>query len=354
MVYFTHYQSFIPKNIPVINSLRGFASVVVCIFHLICLPLNFLEQTFLFQLALFGKYGVQIFFVITGVVITISLIKADYKYSSFGKFMLKRIVRIEPPYLLSIVAALILLVLRNHFSNELHPIPSAKNLLLHVGYLIPFAKQQQWFVIVFWTMAVEFQFYIFISMLYPILLNAKLVARIAGYCLIYGLAIGFKNNEFVLVWLPVFMMGITYAAFRFTKIGVKEFLIILMISVCFSFWLHHIIVTIIALLTIAIIYFYSEYNNILGKFLGRISYSLYLIHTIIGTAFINFLIPHVTGTAGKCMLVLSAFVVSILSAYIFYLVAERPFQMLASKVLLKSKISGKSAAVSFRSASEVK
>lgn len=50
-----------PRCIPVINSLRGLVSLSVCIFHLICLPLNFLEHTSIYQLAQFGKYGVQVF-----------------------------------------------------------------------------------------------------------------------------------------------------------------------------------------------------------------------------------------------------------------------------------------------------
>ncbi|RYY08159.1 MAG: acyltransferase [Sphingobacteriaceae bacterium] len=325
----------LPQYIPVINSLRGLAAVVVCIFHLICLPLNFLENTELYQIAPYGKYGVQIFFVITGVVIPISLINSKYNYLLFWKFIYKRIVRIEPPYLFTILIGLILLIIRNQFlSGTPHDIPSLKNILLHVGYLIPFVKGEQWFIIVFWTMAVEFQFYILISLLFPLLISCKPMIRLISYLLVFGLALFLKSTIYVPVWMPVFMMGTIYISYRSAKINLIEFLTIFIAAIVFSTILHSIIVTVIAVFTIVIIHFFSSYQSKLGTFLGSISYSLYLTHTLFGSATINILVPHVSLTYTRLLVVLLSFGVSIVAAYFFYLWIEKPFKKYAAKIKL--------------------
>ncbi|MVN20213.1 acyltransferase family protein [Mucilaginibacter arboris] len=327
-----------PKYIPVINSLRGLASVTVCIFHLVCLPLNFLEHTLIFEIAPYGKLGVQVFFVITGVVIPIALIKGKYNYSLFSKFMLKRIVRIEPPYLFSILTAISFILLRNHFlAKAPHDIPTVKNLLLHLGYLIPFFKDQHWFIIVFWTMAVEFQFYLLISLLFPLLSNHNLIVRLISYITVFGAALIFTNGEFVPVWLPIFMIGIIYANFLFAKINLLEFSIVLMVSIGFGYFLHGVAITFISVCTLGIIHFFSNYQNKLGNFFGNISYSLYLTHTIFGSAIANFFVPHVSNLYEKLLVVLLSFMVSVLSAYVFYLLIEKPSQKYASKIPLKTK-----------------
>ncbi len=323
------------RQIPVINTLRGLAAVVVCIFHLICLPLNFLQNTDLFYLAPYGKYGVQIFFVITGVVIPISLINSKYNYRLIWKFIYKRTVRIEPPYLFSILIGLVLLLVRNRFlPGTPHDIPSVKNILLHVGYLIPFAKGEQWFIIVFWTMAVEFQFYIFISLLFPLLINPKAVIRIISYTLIFCLALVLKSTIYAPVWMPVFMMGIIYISYRFGKVKLPEFVIVLITSIVFSTVLHSFIITAIAVFTLAIIHFYPNFQSKSGTFLGNISYSLYLTHTLFGSATINILVPHVSFIYAKILVVLLSLGVSIVSAYFFYIWIEKPFKKYAAKIKL--------------------
>lgn len=330
-------SSFV-KYIPVINSLRGLASVIVCFFHLICLPLNFLEHTRIFELAVYGKFGVQVFFVITGVVIPMSLINSNYRYNLFGKFMWKRIIRIEPPYLFSILAAVLFIFFRNHFlPGKPHDIPSAENLLLHVGYLVPFVKGQHWFIIVFWTMAVEFQFYLLISLLFPLLIHPKLTVRLFIYAVVLALSLTFTNQEFTLVWLPVFMIGIIYANFIFAKIKWPEFVLALIASVGFTIFLLGFTIAFVAVATLTVIHFWRNYQNKIGRFFGNISYSLYLTHTIFGSAAENIFVPHVSHLYAKLLVVLLGFMLSVAAAYLFYLLIEKPSKKYAAKISLKMK-----------------
>jgi peptidoglycan/LPS O-acetylase OafA/YrhL len=327
-----------PNYIPVITLLRGIASVMVCIFHLIWKPLNFLENTSLWEQAQYGKYGVQIFFVITGVVIPLGLINGKYNYSLFGRFILKRMVRIEPPYLFSILTGILFILLRNHFlSKAPHELPSARSLLLHLGYLVPFVKGEQWFMDVYWTMAIEFQFYLLISLLLPLLISTNRAKRLISYSIAFGIAIIFRNKELVMVWLPVFMIGLIYISYRCRKVSATELWLILATATCFNLMLHGYIVTLVSISTLGVIHFFSNYQSRISNFFGSISYSLYLTHMVFGAATVNFFIPYISSFQLKLAVILLAFLVSILSAYIFYLLVERPCQKSASAIALQRK-----------------
>lgn len=328
----------VSSHIPVINSLRGLASLLVCVFHLVCLPINFLENTIIYQLAPLGRYGVQIFFVITGIVIPMLLINGNYKYSLFGRFILKRIIRIEPPYLFTILSSIVFILFRNQSLSKIpQNIPSTQSLLLHIGYLIPFIKGEKWFIIVFWTMAVEFQYYIIVSLLFPLLIARKLVTRIVSYFVIFSLSVTFTSGEFAISWMPVFMIGIIYVSFLFVKVNKLELWIVLCTSFCFSAFLHGFSIALIAIITLAVVHFFYNYKSSIGNFFGRISYSLYLTHTVFGTAAINFFVPYISSLSVKFLVVLLGFAVSVVTAYFFNVLIEQPFQKYASKISLKPK-----------------
>ncbi|WP_461147988.1 acyltransferase family protein [Spirosoma pulveris] len=46
----------------------------------------------------YGKYGVQIFFVVSGFVIPLSLKKSNYDERGYPRFLWKRVLRLHPPY----------------------------------------------------------------------------------------------------------------------------------------------------------------------------------------------------------------------------------------------------------------
>ncbi|HEY0172641.1 MAG TPA: acyltransferase family protein, partial [Pyrinomonadaceae bacterium] len=120
-----------------VDAMRGLASLAVCWFHLTNGNPNFLSDGLLKASGAHGWLGVEAFFVISGFVIPYSLYRTGYRLNDYPRFLYKRIVRLDPPYLLSI--ALILLVgylatLAPGF-NGVPFQPSAKQILLHLGYL---------------------------------------------------------------------------------------------------------------------------------------------------------------------------------------------------------------------------
>ena len=96
------------KTLVLIQLLRAIASLLVVLMHI---TVNYQEKTgheFLFGIFKFGGSGVDIFFVLSGFIITYSNRQYLAKPASTGKFLKRRFVRIFPIYWLIITALLIL------------------------------------------------------------------------------------------------------------------------------------------------------------------------------------------------------------------------------------------------------
>ena len=77
-------------------------------------------------------------------------------------------------------------------------------------------------------------------------------------------------------------------------------------------------------------------------FLGTISYSLYLIHTIIGTdGIINFMQNYILDENGRIWLSLVTFPIVVAISWVFYLLIERPSIRMSKKIKYKLNIANK-------------
>jgi peptidoglycan/LPS O-acetylase OafA/YrhL len=96
------------SRIPALDTLRGLASLSVCLLHLTNYDPAILPPDDLGKIACsFGSLGVQIFFVISGFIIPYSMYRAGYQSQNKGRFLAKRLLRLEPPYLASLALALV-------------------------------------------------------------------------------------------------------------------------------------------------------------------------------------------------------------------------------------------------------
>src|SRR5882724_10180383 len=92
-----------------IDFLRGIAALGVTLGHLVNSdPLRFSQLPILQYVTGYGHLGVQVFFVISGFVIPYSMYFGNYKINNISKFVLKRLSRLEPPYIISIFVCIIL------------------------------------------------------------------------------------------------------------------------------------------------------------------------------------------------------------------------------------------------------
>lgn len=325
------------KYIPVIDSLRGIAALSVVLFHFVCKTIGFIKNELVLKVFENGHYGVQMFFVISGVVIPMAMLNGGYKHSSWKNFILKRFIRIEPPYLFAVLIGIIYLTVRNFIpsSSSLNLAPTLKEILLHIGYLIPFFEDTRWINPVFWTLAIEFQYYIAMCIIFPFLFSKNVISRTLSYIilgLISYVGHNYSTDAFFINWITLFMSGIVWVLYKSKTSSLLEFTIVEIICLYFTYTELGSMSFYISVITLLMISFLPNLRNTASKFLGDISYSLYLIHSIIGAAFINFCSHLVTLPIMKLLVILSGITISISSSYIMYLFIEKPSKDWAKKV----------------------
>jgi peptidoglycan/LPS O-acetylase OafA/YrhL len=313
-----------------IEALRGIASVSVAWFHFT----NQYGWDFVRYSGSLGWLGVDVFFVISGFVIPYSLHGTGYCLARFPKFLVKRILRLEPPYLLSIALVIVLWELSSllPWFRGSAPIYSSSQLAAHLFYSIPFT-QYAWLSPVYWSLFYEFAFYLAIGLCYERLFSKSIAATIllatATAVILYILTDRWEGRIFL------FVIGI--AGMRsYTNIDQpKESILAIAVSAALAALFGAPESTAAGVVTIIAILWWTSADSRILVFLGSISYSLYLTHTAIGGRIINLGTRYQGGPAYELLLSLTALLVSIAFAWGFYRIIERP-ALAASRALVGS------------------
>jgi exopolysaccharide production protein ExoZ len=164
-----------------IDSLRGIAAMMVLCTHLLHStvmdkPLHRILPAPLTSLLSLGSKGVQIFFVLSGFVIMLSLARLTFDRRVAATFALRRQIRLDPAYWVVLVATVVDLWMERRAGFVVSdPIPGVGNVLVNVGYLQALTDQNQ-IVKVAWTLAIEIQFYLFLLVLLAVA-NARFTRR---------------------------------------------------------------------------------------------------------------------------------------------------------------------------------
>ena len=304
-----------PKYVAVLDPLRGLAALAVAIFHFTnngWLPDGHWLKNFGFH----GHHGVRTFFVISGFVVPYAMWLGGYSLKNFAPFMARRLVRIYPPYLVSAV-----LIASTNFVSGVHPL-GALDLASH----LPFFNEllgRPWLMDIYWTLALEVQFYLLAALLWPLLASRKtwlfVVAAVAAA------AIGFVwNRDHCLPrMIAYFLLGI--ALFR-QHAGIDKPLPSAAFFTAFAgaIWWKDGSVALVAALLPVIAKFVVHTVSKPAQFLGKISYSLYLFHLIAGASFLSALAPYIVTPAARCWMIPPALAISILAAWIAYRLVEAP------------------------------
>jgi peptidoglycan/LPS O-acetylase OafA/YrhL len=300
-------------------------------FHFTKSNIEFIGSSAYFKnVASYGWLGVEIFFVVSGFIITYSLLANQYQISQFFKFIAKRTLRIEPPYILSII----LVILLGYISSK---IPGYKGevfsfdfirTLSHIAYL-PEHFGYDWILPVYWSLEAEFHFYILVGLVLPFMFNSKFHFIVfSGLMLLSGFLFPLR----VFDYMPLFMMGISVCAYKVERISQYLFYALLGIA-AFSSILkgHDLSMPVVGLIT-ALTITHINWNTKISDFFGKISFSLYLIHVPIGGRIIN-LGGRYANTELKVWLVLFlAIGITILVSWIFYLLIELPSQKFSKRI----------------------
>lgn len=152
------------------DGLRGLAALWVVLFHLsegkhVEALKGVLPRPLSFMLFDAGHLGVAIFFVLSGFVMTVTVQAVSVNFEYASKFILRRLVRLIPPYYASIFMCVILNYIKEGVNGESVGHWTIPDLLVHMFFLqgvlaVPHIN------IVYWTLCIEVQFYIVFIILF--------------------------------------------------------------------------------------------------------------------------------------------------------------------------------------------
>jgi exopolysaccharide production protein ExoZ len=288
-----------------------------------------------------GVLGVTIFFVISGFVLPLSLTKG-YALVDYHRFLAKRFIRIEPTYAVSIAISLAILLIKTRLAPNAIPYPFILNqFLAHFAYLIPFTSYD-WYNTVYWTLAIEFQFYLLIALVFPIW-NKGTGYAIGIACCFSCLAFlqGVLPQVGLLSKAPLFAAGMLALTALRAETSRGRYLAFFTAAIIA---LIHEVATdadgagLFAIATVAVIVLWKAPVTPL-RYLGTISYSLYISHYPI-VFLTNQAARYYLGDEGHPLLYVVAFgnfVLTLVIAHYMYRFIEKPTQDISKKIKYKGR-----------------
>lgn len=291
--------------LPQVDGLRFVAIfMVVCIAHIPnyinqkFFAGNFIRSAYWQQFSLNGVFGVQLFFIISGFVLGHYFAKKyinNKEKPDLKNYYLRRLTRIEPPYIIALVLFFIALVfiLHKYSFAELWP-----HFLASVFYVHNSVYYQNSYVLpVAWTLEIEIQFYIVAPLLAMIyLIKSKQLRWLIFLALIIGDAAYWFNvwhGMNLLKYLHYFLVGMLVAdlyvekiKFPFNKNTGFAIGLISLLAMLFVLGYYDALGYIIKYLLMALSFYAVLTNERLAKLfsftpvaiIGGMCYSIYLIH----------------------------------------------------------------------------
>lgn len=325
-------------NVP-LNGYRGLCASLVLLYHVAnggVVPMDALGQRAGYAISS-ARYGVELFFMISGFVISGSLVR----HATIGAFLRDRFVRIYSAW-----GPLVLLVAGScwalHFKNFAH-VTFAQGLWLTVAnfLLLPPLIPVKLVHAVSWSLTYEWMFYIAAagcvlllrkpgasqrvgSALWALLVTAVVVMFPRSLFFVTGVVV-FRYSAFFerhRAWLrfPWLSLAVFLLAWRYTgadKAELTETMLdwardgrLLAVPVAFAASVH-----MFASVTLRATSEFAFLETRTFQFLGKISYSFYLWHLLVVSALkrvvISYVVPHVGAGLGVAILIVGAFALSL-------------------------------------------
>lgn len=361
---------FIPaspnKRFQCIDGLRGAAALWVVLMHIYTLIKESFSYSFPFLVDFVlshGDAGVAIFFVLSGFVIAYSIRGAPITWPFIGQFFLRRSLRLDPPYWAALIALTGMILFGSIFFNKGGEyLPGEKDFFLNLFYLQNFFDSPN-ILPVAWTLCLEFQFY------FTLVLGLKIVQFFnlnnrKGLFNYNGLSLLLLNGLFLLslvyaaslkrqfpiqgTFIPFwysFYIGCLLCWVLTRSIPEYFFYVALGAMLLFFFLGDNDQIFTTCMVSLGIFYcikrnkLHDFLSSFVFQYLGRISYSLYLIHWLVGIKFIS-LISFLFKEApiSPILLFMISLGASIGAAELFYRLVEQPCLLLSRKIKTKALI----------------
>ena len=316
------------ERLGAVEHIRGGAALAVAWFHLTNTYGGPVGET-----GSLGWLGVDCFFVISGFVIPLALHRIGYAVGMFPAFMARRLIRLEPPYLISIALVILLQLVSGlvpGFAGR-GPDYAPAQVALHLFYLIPFSGYA-WLSPVYWSLGYEFAFYILAALLFPVLWKRHIAVSIVLVC---GLSALLQLSAATdLPRVPLFLMGWAAMRFRLGRDSGVAFGLTLASAAGTMASGHGSLSALAGVVTALLIGQAGRSAGGRRPWLGRISYALYLTHVPVGGRVVNLGRRFVEGPLQECLLSLAALAVCLAVAELFHRLAEEPSARLSRRVRL--------------------
>lgn len=325
------------KRILELDALRGLAALAVVIYHYTSRHLKLFQPKFEnYYEFKYGNMGVELFFILSGFVIFMSL---DRVKNTF-EFLYKRFLRLYPAYWICVI---ITFVCVKSFGLEGKEISFSHLLvnfsMLQYGLLIPSVDG------VYWSLFHELMFYVLIASFLNIIKG-----KFLNHFMISWLLLSIINHFFHITgvslllnlsYAPLFTSGIYFYKLSLDRSNKFYFLMIILCYFTYSLICDAEANRLVFELIIVLGFFIIFFLYTIGKlkflaikpliFLGNISYVLYLIHQNIGYIIINHLYENFSKNQILLIIPISF---SIILAYFITNSIEKPFVS-----FLKTKLS---------------
>jgi peptidoglycan/LPS O-acetylase OafA/YrhL len=274
----------------------------------------------------YGKYGVHVFFVISGFVIPLSFLRGKYSFINYPKFLLKRVLRLHPPYLAALLLTLVVMYLSYTLRHVQFP-ESATTIFKSIFYLHAPSDNP-----VFWTLMIEAQYYIFIGVFYVLLIQFPRLALLVILPMLLVISQTYISAYVGLLPYIVFFLVGTIGFLIYAKKG-DYYINWIMIAALlfFIFFTSEFAALLSTFFTLLLILSVKRKISNKVKLLGLISYSIYLIHFPLGIKFINFFKPRIDPDY-SWILFLTTLLFSVLVSWLFFLVFESYSEKLSKKI----------------------
>lgn len=325
-----------------LDALRGIASLSVAMFHIYAFSaigrqLGLVLPRWADTALRHGGVGVDVFFVISGIAIAASVGTTRITGRYMAQFALRRSIRLDPPYWATLGLAVAILTVD-------HRPPTLGRVLAHLVYAQTLIGDKN-IVSVFWTLTYEVQFYLFFVF---VMLLGQRMGRKAGWAMaivpfltsLIVPILGLETGGWFILWWYAFAAGVATIAMLNGRLSPGIWIVALILiaaTECFVGSLNHISVSITALalglLGLARGRPLASWNG--GRvlqWLGRRSYSLYLIH-FVGAALAKTLSPRINDAVAALVVFAMAVSVSVVCAEVLYRAIEAPAHRLSRSVV---------------------
>jgi len=297
-----------------------------------------------------GPWGVQLFFIISGFIVSLPWVKAlneGNKMPSLKEFYLRRLTRLEPPYIISTLLFFILLIALHKYSYE----ELKGHLLPTLFYVHNFVfGYGSWINRAAWSLEIEIQFYllapIIISLIYRWINKTFILAFIItlGYPFLLFYLFPFSHTG-LHNFIHYFIAGIVFAKLyvdgklvpdnkKYSYDIIVLFILPIMVVVCNNNYGYYYALGIMPVLLIVVFVCAFRgriFNYLLTRnwvvIIGGACYSIYLLHGRLISIPIELLKHYVhTGSYALDLLVLFVIIapITVVGSLVFYMLIERP------------------------------